>query len=79
MGYTLNALLMKPLMLMRRNIEWMARALDVDTYSKKLKLNNHLDIMVAQTMEGCNSLKEISVFTKANGRLTSISSGQLSW
>jgi hypothetical protein len=50
MGCTLNSSLMKPLVHMREDIEEIAGALDIDTHSKKLKLNNHLDMMVAQAM-----------------------------
>ena len=65
-------------MFMREDIEEIAKALDVDTYSKKLKLNTHLDIMVAQAMECCTTLNEVSALTKVDKHLTPISSSQLS-
>ena len=64
-------------MFMREYIEEIAKALDVDTYSKKLKLNVYLDIMIAQAMEHCTTLDEISALTKVDKHLTSISSSQV--
>ena len=77
MGCTLKDSLMKPLTFMRRDIAKIAKALDADTHSKKLKLNTHLDVMVAQAMEHCTTLNEISALTKVDKHLTSISSSQL--
>jgi hypothetical protein len=51
---------MKLLKRMRENIEKIAKA----THSKKL--NDHLDMMVAQAMEGCTTLNEISALTKVD-------------
>lgn len=65
-------------MFMREDIEKIAKALDVDTYSKKLKLNTHLDIMVAQAIACCTTLNEVSALTKVDKHLTPISSSQLS-
>jgi len=67
--------LMKPLKHMREDIEKMAKTPDIDTHSKKL--NNHLDIMVAQAIEHCTALNKISALTKVDKHLTSISSSQL--
>jgi len=77
MGCTLNASLMKPLRHMRKDIEKLAKALDVDVCSKKLKLNAPLDILIAQTTACCTALKEISALTKADKHLASISASQL--
>jgi hypothetical protein len=54
----------KPLRKLRRKINGIGKVLKVDQYSKKLHLEQHTLIMINQSIENCQSLREVSKSTK---------------
>ena len=71
MVYTISSrmrhekLFLKSLKLLERKIGGIAKDLDVDFHSKKLKLYEHLELMVAQGVEGY-ALRDISAFSRSS-------------